>query len=111
MSFSRVNDLAMDILPVQGSSVPCERLFSAAKLVVTDLRNRLSPRVMEACMVLNQKMKRDGMLDFTEHLVQGAMEEELQSLCEAFDEIPETAIDYAGTFEPLPDLPSHADGQ
>ncbi|KZT18614.1 hypothetical protein NEOLEDRAFT_1021773, partial [Neolentinus lepideus HHB14362 ss-1] len=44
--------LAMDILPIQGSAVPCERVFSSGKETVTDRRNRLSPELMEALQML-----------------------------------------------------------
>jgi hypothetical protein len=43
---------AQDILPMQASSVPCERVFSAAKLIATDRRARLSPVVFEELQVL-----------------------------------------------------------
>ena len=44
--------IALDVLPIQASSVPCERLFSAAKLIATDRRARLSPEVFEELQVL-----------------------------------------------------------
>jgi hypothetical protein len=44
--------IALDILPMQGSSVPCERVFSGAKLIATDRRARLSPTVFEELQVL-----------------------------------------------------------
>lgn len=37
----------MDILPIPASSVPCERLFSAAKEVADDRRARLGPKKFE----------------------------------------------------------------
>ena len=44
--------VALDVLPMQASSVPCERIFSAAKLIATDCRARLSPTVFEELQVL-----------------------------------------------------------
>jgi hypothetical protein len=44
--------IALDILPMQASSVPCERVFSAAKLIATDRRARLSPVVFEELQIL-----------------------------------------------------------
>ena len=37
----------MDILPIPASSVPCERLFSAAKEIADDQRARLGPKKFE----------------------------------------------------------------
>jgi hypothetical protein len=55
----------MDILPIQGSAVPCERVFSSAKETMTPRRSRLSPEVMEACQLLKFKLKQVPSLNFT----------------------------------------------
>jgi len=39
--------IALDVLPSQASSVPCERLFSGSKQVATDCRACLGPVVFE----------------------------------------------------------------
>jgi hAT family C-terminal dimerisation region len=44
--------IALDILPVQASSVPCERLFSAGKLVASDRRSRLGAERFEELQML-----------------------------------------------------------
>ena len=44
--------LAMDILPAQASSVPCERIFSSGKGTCTPHRNRINPELMEALQTL-----------------------------------------------------------
>jgi hypothetical protein len=44
--------LAMDILPIQGSAVPCERVFSSSKETMTPRRSRISPELMEALQIL-----------------------------------------------------------
>lgn len=44
--------MALDILPCQASSVPCERLFSASKQVTTERRSRLSADRLEQLLVM-----------------------------------------------------------
>ena len=57
--------LAMDILPIQGSSVPCERVFSSAKETMTDRRNQISPELMEALQLLKFSLRQGHFLDFS----------------------------------------------
>jgi hAT family C-terminal dimerisation region len=42
----------LDILPIPASSVPCERLFSAAKEVADDRRSRLGSKKFEEMQVM-----------------------------------------------------------
>ncbi|SJL09542.1 uncharacterized protein ARMOST_12922 [Armillaria ostoyae] len=58
--------MAMDILPIQGSSVPCERVFSSGKQTTTDRRSRITPELMEALQMLKFGLKHDvSALNFT----------------------------------------------
>lgn len=57
--------VAMDVLPVQASAVPCERVFSSSKETTTMRRSCLSPGLMEMLQVLKYAYKQDR-LDFTE---------------------------------------------
>jgi hAT family C-terminal dimerisation region len=59
--------MAMDYLPVQGSAVPCERIFSSSAETDTKKRNRIKPLLMEALQML--KFYRRKSLDFTTGLV------------------------------------------
>ena len=43
--------IALDILPSQASSVPCERLFSGTKQVATDRQSSLCPVVFEEVII------------------------------------------------------------
>lgn len=72
--------MAQDILPIQGSSVPCERVFSSAKETTTPRRNRLAPDTMEACQMLKYHIKaREGEgLNFTQHMSIAAVEAEIE---------------------------------
>jgi hypothetical protein len=55
--------IAMDYLPIQATSVPCERVFSSAKETDTAKRNRMSPVLMEALQLLKFLLKKQR-LDF-----------------------------------------------
>jgi hypothetical protein len=47
----------MDYLPIQASSVPCERVFSSSAETDTKKRNRISPLLMEALQILKYDYK------------------------------------------------------
>jgi hypothetical protein len=53
----------MDYLPIQATSVPCERIFSSAKETDTAKRNRMSPVLMEALQLMKFMLKKRR-LDF-----------------------------------------------
>jgi hypothetical protein len=73
----------MDILPIQASSVPCERVFSSSKETTTARRNKLHPSLVEALQVLKYGRKHSRGLSFTEGLDE---KEELAEL-ETYEEI------------------------
>jgi hypothetical protein len=52
------------VLPVQASSVACERIFSSAKLTTTVQRNQISPQLVEMLQILKFGMKQEA-LSFT----------------------------------------------
>jgi hypothetical protein len=77
----------MDILPIQASSVACERVFSSSKETITARRNRLHPQLMEALQVLKFDHKNNkNRLNFTAGY---DMDEELLEL-EAMEEVEPT---------------------
>ena len=57
--------LAMDILPIQASAVPCERVFSSGKETMTARRNRISSMLMEALQILKFAIIHGHNLNFT----------------------------------------------
>ena len=69
--------LATDLLPIQATSVPCERVFSASKETARARRNRLTPDNMEALQILKFQAKYKRELNFTEGLGE---EEEIAEL-------------------------------
>jgi hAT family C-terminal dimerisation region len=50
--FPTLARIALDVLPSQASSVPCERLFSGSKQIVTDRRACLGPTVFEELVIM-----------------------------------------------------------
>lgn len=58
----------MDILPIQGSSVPCEQVFSSAKETMAPRRNHINTKMMEALQLLKYSLWYGCELNFTEGL-------------------------------------------
>ncbi|KDQ51978.1 hypothetical protein JAAARDRAFT_96584, partial [Jaapia argillacea MUCL 33604] len=56
--------VAMDILPMQASSVFCERAFSSSKETITAHCSKLSPIMLEMLQVLKYIFRNED-LDFT----------------------------------------------
>jgi hypothetical protein len=56
----------MDILPIQASLVPCERVFSSSKETITARRNSLSPQLVEALQLLKFSTKQGRGMNFTQ---------------------------------------------
>jgi len=59
MEFPMLFSIAMDYLPIQATSVPCERVFLSAKDTDTPKRNRISPDLMEALQMLKHSLKKE----------------------------------------------------
>jgi hypothetical protein len=91
--------VALDVLPVQASAVPCERVFSSSKETDALRRGNLSPTVIEMLQIL-KFIYRNGRIDFTEGWI--ATEEEL-SVIDVDPQILEELL-AAGRIEELVDL-------
>src|SRR6202522_4153291 len=50
--FPTLARIALDVLPSQASSVPCERVFSGSKLTATDHRARLGSQLFEELQLM-----------------------------------------------------------
>ncbi|KAG8699533.1 hypothetical protein FRC08_005261 [Ceratobasidium sp. 394] len=57
-TFPLIHRLAVDILPVQASSVSSERVFSSSKLTCTRERSRMAVGTVESLQVLKHSLKR-----------------------------------------------------
>jgi len=56
----------MDIIPIQASSVPCERIFSSGKETMAPQRRQISANLMEALQILKYSIKKGQPLNFTQ---------------------------------------------
>ena len=64
--YPRIFHLAMDIIPIQASSVPCERVFSSGKATMAPRRSRISAQLMEALQIMKFSIRKGRPLKFTE---------------------------------------------
>jgi hypothetical protein len=100
-----VYNVALDILPVQASAVPCERIFSSSKETCALRRSLLSAPMLEVLQVLKHLYKQDR-LDFASHWVSKEEDYSIEQATEAA--INELVL--AGKCEELLDLLRNMDG-
>jgi hypothetical protein len=55
--YGPIFDLVVDILPIQPAAVGCERIFSSSAQTITERRNRLADKTMEALQTLKYEYK------------------------------------------------------
>jgi hAT family C-terminal dimerisation region len=67
-TFPTLFKIALDYLPVQASSVPCERAFSSSAETDTNKRNRIAHDFMESLQILKFGFKKER-LNFTGELL------------------------------------------
>ena len=60
--------VALDVLPVQASSVPCEEVFSSSKETTTQRRLQMSPDLLSELQMIKFAYKQDR-LSFTSSLI------------------------------------------
>ena len=87
----------MDILPIQGSAVPCERVFSSAKETMTARQNHIAPDLMEALQMLKFGFKRGRRLDFTAGTSREDQIETLEGLVNEKGSVPEDPVAFIGS--------------
>ena len=84
----------MDILSIQASAVPCERVFSSAKETTTPRRNRIAPELMEALQILKFSLKQGTKLSFTCGTSRKAETAALEAAMHSDSQVPENTTDF-----------------
>lgn len=82
--------MARDVCAIPGSSVPCERLFSAGAEIATDRRSRIGATRFEELQVLKHAW-RDSIVDRASINMEEAEEVSLQEYKELFERDEEMA--------------------
>ena len=83
--------VALDILPVQASAVPCERVFSSSKEMCVLRRSLLSAGMLEILQVLKHLYKEEH-VDFTSHWIANEDDYSIEKATEsAIDELISSA--------------------
>lgn len=52
--------MALDLLSVLLMSAECEKVFSAAKILINDKRNCMKDDIIEVCTILRHWLKEEG---------------------------------------------------
>lgn len=90
--------MAMDVLPIQASSVPCERVFSSSKETITPRRNRISAELMESLQLLKFSVKNGRGISSMAGPSKAEEEDELEALGAMESLFPEDPHSFRATF-------------
>jgi hypothetical protein len=90
--YSQLYPLAMDVLPIQASSVPCERVFSSGKETMAPRRQKIKPALMEKLQMLKYGIRKGTQLNFTEGMSWAKELIEIEELHK--DSIPSDVFSY-----------------
>ena len=86
--------LAMDVLAIQGSAVPCERVFSSGKETMSARRSQIKYDLMEALQMLKFSLNHNSELNFTEGSGRQAELYKLEELDYIDSTVPEDLMDF-----------------
>ena len=101
--------LAMDVLAIQGSAVPCERVFSSGKETMSARRSRIKYDLMEALQMLKFSLNHNCELNFTAGSGRQAELRELEELNLMDSIVPEDLMGFQQRFTLSPDGNSFSD--
>ena len=89
----------MDILPIQGSAVPCECVFLSAKETMSAHQNHISLELMEALEMLKFLVQKGQGLSFTEGWDKESELRELEKLASDEGMIPEDMMAFIASLD------------
>ena len=89
----------MDILPIQGSAVPCERVFLSGKETTTAWCNRIGPELMEALQMLKFAVWKGKSLNFTAGMGKSVELSELEALAVEEQLVPEDIMAFVASLD------------
>jgi len=96
--------LAMDVLAIQGSAVPCEHVFSSGKETMSACRSQIKYDLMEALQMLKFSLNQNCEINFTAGSGRQAELNELEELDYVDTVVPEDLMDFRHRFTlPLED--------
>jgi len=101
--------LALDYLPIQGSAVPCERVFSSSGETDTDTHNRTAADLMEALQMLKFSVKKGRPLNFTAGTSRDNEIAYLESEMTEKDVVPEDVMGFTSFIQSLLDKDYNSD--
>ena len=93
----------MDIIPIQGSAVPCERVFSSAKETMTARRSRINSDLMESLQILKFSIRKGQGLNFTAGMSRSAELSELEVINAEEASIPQDIMAFIASLNVLED--------
>jgi hypothetical protein len=91
--------MSMDILPIQGSAVPCECVFSSAKETMMAQQNNISPPLMEALQMLKFSFCSGRSLDFTDWLKEDVEKRAMEAILEVRNHPSDKPQDFLQSFD------------
>jgi hypothetical protein len=93
----------MDVLPIQASAVPCERVFSSGKETMSARRNRIGSDLMESLQMLKFRIRKGRSLNFTSGFDWNDELRDLESNMKHGHSIPEDISSFIDSFRPTSD--------
>ena len=94
LRYPTIFTLAMDVLLIQGSSIPCEQVFSSVKETMTDRQSCIQPELMEAFQLLKYSIKHGCSINFTVGCSWQEEQEELERLMVMDGDAPENLKEF-----------------
>ena len=95
--------MAMDILAIQASLVPCKCVFSSAKETIVPCQYHLKPVIMEATQMIKYALRSstNSTLNFTAHLSVDSVMKEMDEADKLIINLPSDIEEYCKEYRPV----------